>query len=111
MCTADICPVGALETKDFHHRLRVWFFTQTASACPGWANGPNIMIDERHNEIWRLVPRRNDAVNDIWMSDTGRLNYRFVASAARLRQPLILRGGTLAPVSWTEAIERGAAEL
>jgi NADH-quinone oxidoreductase subunit G len=111
MCTSDICPVGALETKDFHHRLRVWFFTETASVCPGCANGCNIMIDECHNQIWRLMPRRNDAVNDTWMCDAGRLNYRFVASPARLRQPLALRDGTLAPVSWSEAIERAAAEL
>jgi len=111
MCTADICPVGALETKDFHHRLRVWFFTQTASVCPTCANGCNIAIDESHNRIWRLTPRRNDAVNDTWMCDAGRLNYRFVASPARLRQPLALRDAALVPTSWTEAIECAAAHL
>lgn len=111
MCTADICPVGALETKDFHHRLRVWFFTQTASVCPSCANGCNIMIDECHDEIWRLMPRRNDAVNDTWMCDAGRLNYRFVASPARLRQPLVASHEGLAPASWTDALERAAQEL
>ena len=69
------------------------------------------MIDESYNQIWRLTPQRNDAVNDTWMCDAGRLNYRFVASPARLPQPLVLSNGALGPVSWTEAVERAAAEL
>ena len=56
ICTADICPVGALESKDFHHRIRVWFLQETASVCPGCSNGCNIMISEYRNRIWRLHP-------------------------------------------------------
>ena len=63
------------------------------------------MIDEYHNRIWRLMPRRNDAVNDTWMCDAGRLNYGFVASAARLRQPLVAHNGTVSPVAWAEALD------
>src|SRR6266436_61180 len=69
MCTADICPVGALETKDFHHKVRVWFLEETASVCPSCSNGCNVMLCTYKNRIWRLIPRRNDAVNDPWMCD------------------------------------------
>jgi len=111
ICTADICPVGALESKDFHHRLRVWFLQETASVCPGCSNGCNIMISEAHNRIWRLIPRRNDAVNDTWMCDQGRLDYKFVDAPERLRTPMIAQGGALAQAPWQTALAQAAAEL
>src|SRR5229473_415404 len=106
MCTADVCPVGALETKDFHHKLRVWFLAETASVCPGCSNGCNIMISEYKNRIWRLTPRRNDAVNDTWMCDAGRLNYKFVGDKRRVRTPLIVRDGAMVETDWMTAIAR-----
>jgi NADH-quinone oxidoreductase subunit G len=111
ICTADVCPVGALESKDFHHRIRVWFLQETASVCPGCANGCNIMIGEYRNRIWRLVPRRNDAVNDTWMCDWGRLDYRFVNDPERLRTPMVARDGALAPAPWDEALAHVSAAL
>jgi NADH-quinone oxidoreductase subunit G len=107
MNTADVCPVGALETKDFHHRIRVWFLEETASVCPSCSNGCNIMISAYKNRIWRLTPRRNDAVNDTWMCDGGRLNYRYVADPERLRAPIV----DDAPATWNEALDRAAAAL
>jgi NADH-quinone oxidoreductase subunit G len=111
MCTADVCPVGALETKDFHHRLRVWFLEDTASVCPGCANGCNILISTYRNRIWRLMPRRNDEVNDTWMCDAGRLGYKFVGDQARLRSPLVARDGTLVEAAWSDALGQAAAAL
>jgi len=111
MCTADVCPVGALETKDFHHKLRVWFLEETASVCGGCANGCNINISTYRNRIWRLTPRRNDAVNDTWMCDAGRLNYKFVADKTRLRTPLITRDGAMVETDWMTAIARAGASL
>jgi NADH-quinone oxidoreductase subunit G len=111
MCTSDICPVGALETKDFHHKIRVWFLEETASVCPSCANGCNIMVCASKDRIWRLIPRRNDAVNETWMCDAGRLNYRFVADPARLRTPQIVQADELAAVDWEIAIAHAAQEL
>jgi NADH-quinone oxidoreductase subunit G len=111
ICTADICPVGALESKDFHHRLRVWFLQETASVCPGCANGCNIMVSEYRNRIWRLIPRRNDAVNDTWMCDQGRLDYKFVDAPERLRAPMVAESGALAQASWQEALARASAAI
>lgn len=111
ICTADVCPVGALESKDFHHRIRVWFLQETASVCPGCSNGCNIMVCEYRNRIWRLIPRRNDAVNDTWMCDHGRLNYKFVDDPQRLRTPMAADNGALVPVSWEEALARASAAI
>jgi NADH-quinone oxidoreductase subunit G len=112
ICTADVCPVGALESKDFHHRIRVWFLQETASVCPGCSNGCNIMVSEYRNRIWRLTPRRNDAVNDTWMCDHGRLDYEFVDAPGRLRAPLVAQGGgALAQAPWQEAIARAGAAI
>jgi NADH-quinone oxidoreductase subunit G len=111
MCTADICPVGALETKDFHHKVRVWFLEETASVCPSCSNGCNIMLCTYKSRVWRLIPRRNDAVNETWMCDSGRLNYGFVADPARLRKPRVAEADGLAEADWQIAIARAASEL
>ena len=111
ICTADICPVGALESKDFHHRIRVWFLQETASVCPGCANGCNIMVSEYRNSIWRLIPRRNDAVNDTWMCDQGRLDYKFVGASDRLRTPMLAENGALVQSTWRDALTRASAAI
>ncbi|MEI8357184.1 MAG: 2Fe-2S iron-sulfur cluster-binding protein [Deltaproteobacteria bacterium] len=87
--TADICPVGALLSADFHHKRRVWFLEETESVCPTCSNGCNVKIGAFKNEIQRLVPRRNDEVNDTWMCDHGRLNYAFVQDDTRLRGAIV----------------------
>jgi NADH-quinone oxidoreductase subunit G len=111
ICTADICPVGALESKDFHHKIRVWFLQETRSVCPSCSNGCNIAISEYRNRIWRLVPRRNDAVNDTWMCDWGRLNYGFVNSEERLRAPMVARDGVLSRAEWDDALSAASGAL
>ncbi len=109
--TADICPVGALESKDFHHKLRVWFLKKTPSVCPGCSNGCNITVQHYRNQVWRLMPRRNDAVNETWMCDEGRLNYGFIHDERRLRQPLIRRDGKLVAAPWEDTLSEVARIL
>jgi len=111
MCTSDICPVGALETKDFHHRIRVWFLSETASVCPGCSNGCNIVIDEYQNRIWRLMPRRNDYVNDTWMCDAGRFTYKLLQSPDRIVRPHVRDDDTITEVRWSEAVSAAADGL
>ena len=109
--TADICPVGALESKDFHHKLRVWFLKKTPSVCPSCSNGCNVTVHHYRDRVWRMMPRRNDAVNETWMCDHGRLNYQFVNSPDRLRQPLLRRNGQLEACDWESAVAEAAHRL
>jgi NADH-quinone oxidoreductase subunit G len=83
--TVDICPVGALTSKDFRFQMRVWFLKETRSICTSCATGCNLVIGSREGKIYRYTPRENDAVNGPWMCDAGRLNYKWIGREDRLR--------------------------
>ncbi len=82
--TVDICPVGALTSTDFRFKMRVWFLKQTNSIDPESSVGANTVLWSREGIIYRITPRRNDAVNDTWMSDSGRELYKPVRAVDRL---------------------------
>jgi len=102
--------VGALTNKDFRFRCRVWFLSSTDSICPGCASGCNVEIHFRGDVIYRLKPRRNDAVNQTWMCDFGRLEYK-KANEARLPAPLLRAGGTVRTSSWEAVLAETAFRL
>ena len=87
--TVDICPVGALTSKDFRFKMRVWFLKETKSVCTSCATGCNVIIGSREEKIQRYTPRENDAVNGPWMCDSGRLNYKWVGRADRMKDVLV----------------------
>ena len=80
MNVADICPVGALTTKDFRFKIRVWFLDDVPGVCTGCANGCNVHLGVANNKVYRYVPRRNDAVNDTWICDAGRMSYKEIGA-------------------------------
>jgi NADH-quinone oxidoreductase subunit G len=82
--TVDICPVGALTSTDFRFKMRVWFLKQTNSIDTESSTGANTVVWSREGVIYRITPRRNDAVNDTWMADSGRELYKQVRNADRL---------------------------
>lgn len=84
--TVDICPVGALTSKDFRFQMRVWFLKETKSLCASCATNCNIVIGSREEKIFRFEPRENDAVNACWMCDYGRLNYKWMGRPDRLAE-------------------------
>ncbi|MGB5867935.1 MAG: 2Fe-2S iron-sulfur cluster-binding protein [Arcobacteraceae bacterium] len=80
MNVVDLCPVGALTSKDFRFKQRVWFMESFDAICNGCAKGCNITVDHRkekykNDEIFRFRPRVNKAVNGWFMCDEGRLSY------------------------------------
>jgi len=84
--TVDLCPVGALTSKDFRFQMRVWFLKETKSLCTSCATGCNIIIGSRQDTVYRYEPRENDAVNSCWMCDYGRLNYKWINREDRLAE-------------------------
>src|SRR5713101_7225125 len=86
--TVDICPVGALTSKDFRFQMRVWFLKETKSLCASCATGCNIVIGSREERVYRYEPRENDAVNACWMCDYGRLNYKWIGREDRISKVL-----------------------
>jgi NADH-quinone oxidoreductase subunit G len=125
--TVDLCPVGALTSKDFRFQMRVWFLKETRSLCTSCGTGCNIVIGSREDRIYRYEPRQNDAVNSCWMCDAGRLNYKWIGRKDRLKVVLMQRVGqasSLSPLnsgqagslsqsktSWTAALNEIAKKL
>ena len=106
----DLCPVGALLSKDALNKARAWELDRSASVCPNCSQGCNMIVETRDNQVMRLRPRPNEAVNQFFMCDHGRLNYRWMNRADRVDQPLVLQGGALASTDWDVAL-RSAAQL
>lgn len=102
--TVDICPVGALTSRDFRFTARVFELNDHPSVCQQCADGCNINIGERDNDIKRITPRENEAVNEIWISDKCRFVHHYANAPERLTTPMIRTEAELKPVSWYEAL-------
>ena len=112
MNVIDICPVGALTSRDFRFKSRVWDMSFTDSVCPGCAKGCNIRVGARNNEIMRLEPRPNPNVNDFWMCDYGRLtSYPSVNAGNRISGAHKKVEGIPKSVGLDEAVKTIANEL
>lgn len=101
----DLCPVGALEDKDFLFKQRVWFLRETPSIDPLTASGDNITIHHNELGIHRVKPRTNLEVNKWWITDEVRYGWKFVHSEDRLRAPLRRQYGLQTESDWTRALE------
>jgi len=112
MNVIELCPVGALTSRDFRFKSRVWEMASTESICNGCSRGCNMNIWTRDNKILRLTPRQNDAVNSSWMCDFGRLEtFKHVNAEGRVNAPIARVDGTLIQLGWEEAISKVASEL
>jgi len=109
--TVDICPVGALTSKDFRFQMRVWFLKETKSLCTSCGTGCNVTIGSREGKVYRLTPRENESVNSHWMCDHGRLHFHYLEDQHRLKQPLLRAGGEQFPGTWIDALNRAAEGL
>src|SRR5690606_11952966 len=100
----DLCPVGALISKDFLHKARAWDLQHTPSICPGCSQGCNIDLHTRDNLVQRLKPRANLDVNAWWMCDYGRLDYEWMNVGGRLEEPVVRSGGSRTETTWPDAL-------
>ena len=103
----ELCPCGALTSKDFRFKTRPWNLTPTDSVCPLCSTGCNIFIDTKQREIYRIRPRVNMDVNTWWICDFGRYGYKFVNSENRIAEPRI-KGEQAA---WDKALAATAETL
>ncbi|HBQ19167.1 MAG TPA: NADH-quinone oxidoreductase subunit G, partial [Myxococcales bacterium] len=77
LMTEHVCPVGALTSRDFRFKARVWFLKSSPGVCNGCATGCNSWVDHdpRYQRVYRLRPSDNEAVNAYWMCDDGMMTY------------------------------------
>lgn len=116
----DVCPVGAITTRDYRFKSRPWDnpsavdtictfcekgcnTTAWLKAKPEWAQGARLA---------RITPRLNPDVNQYWMCDIGRFGYHWVEGPSRLSRPIV-KGpdGTQAHASWNTALDAAGGAL
>jgi NADH-quinone oxidoreductase subunit G len=85
----DLCPVGALCSKDFLYKQRVWWLKTRDSVCTGCSTGCSIYVDENNEHVYRLRPRENHLAQGDFMCDDGRFGYKYIHAAERLTRPAI----------------------
>jgi NADH-quinone oxidoreductase subunit G len=112
MNVIDICPVGALTSRDFRFQSRLWFMDFTPSICTSCARGCNVIVGARSGRFLRMAPRENPDVNRWWMCDPGRLDYRFVNSPTRLLTPRVRdAAGAWRDLAWEDAYDAAVEAL
>jgi NADH-quinone oxidoreductase subunit G len=113
--TVDVCPVGALLSRDFRFKARAWFLSATPSVCTGCSRGCNTYADWMSQDTYRYRPRENEAVNKSWMCDQGRLSYKYLNLERALRPQVGRRTGAAneaeAVVTRKEAVQAAAKAL
>ena len=112
----DICPVGALVSKDFLYKARAWDLEHTPSICPNCSMGCNIEIHTRDNLVQRFKPRKNIKVNGSWICDYGRGRYEWLNQGGRIEKPTMKDthepgNGTQEPFEWEDLLRGLAARL
>ncbi|VTR97212.1 molybdopterin-dependent oxidoreductase [Tuwongella immobilis] len=100
----DLCPVGALGSKDFLYKQRVWFLKTTPSICAGCSTGCAIDVDANKDIVFRLRARFNPQAQGHFICDEGRWGYHYVNSAERHTRAFGRKDGELKPVSYADAL-------
>ncbi|MDR1075806.1 MAG: NADH-quinone oxidoreductase subunit NuoG [Xanthomonadaceae bacterium] len=100
----DVCPVGALTNRVFRFRARPWELIARESLGYHDPMGSNLYLHMHRNQVVRVVPRDNEAVNECWLSDRDRYSHQGLYSDDRALQPLKKVGDTWQEVSWNEAL-------
>jgi NADH-quinone oxidoreductase subunit G len=113
----DVCPVGALTAKPSRFAARAWEMIQHKTIAPHDCIGSNIYVHTLRGEVIRVVPRENEAINEVWLSDRDRFSYEGVDTEDRLTTPMIKRDGQWQVADWDSALQlvadkfKAAAEL
>ncbi|HYR01129.1 MAG TPA: NADH-quinone oxidoreductase subunit NuoG [Casimicrobiaceae bacterium] len=102
----DICPVGALTSKPFRYAARTWELARRKSVSPHDALGSNLIVQAKNDEVLRVLPLENEAINECWISDKDRFSYGALGSPERLLAPMVLDGGEWKTVDWQTALAR-----
>jgi NADH-quinone oxidoreductase subunit G len=114
----DLCPVGALVSKPYRFTARAWEMTSVPLVSPHDGTGTNLFGHVLRGRIMRVVPRENEAINEIWIADRDRYSYEGVYSEERLERPMIRKAaadgadsGQWVETDWETALAKAAEGL
>ncbi|MBI4753223.1 molybdopterin-dependent oxidoreductase, partial [Candidatus Desantisbacteria bacterium] len=100
----SVCPVGALNSKMFKYKARVWDLDNKTTLCPYCSNGCSLVLGIKDNEIQRITGDYDIGINEGNLCSKGRFGYEFVINPKRLKKPLVKKNGTFEEVDWDEAL-------
>ena len=109
--TIELCPVGALTSRQYRFQARPWDLDLTASVCGGCAMGCNVTLSARDGALLRVSSRDNPAVDNGWLCDYGRFGQVGATRENRVTTPMVRRGGALVPTTWAEALTEAATRV
>ncbi len=107
----DLCPVGALNNKPYRFSARAWEMSQHDVVGPHDCIGANLHVHVLDGLVKRVVPKRNEALNETWASDRDRFSYEGIYADDRITTPMLRRNGELQPCSWDDALAAAADAL
>lgn len=111
----DLCPVGALVSKPYRFTARAWEMASIPLVSPHDGTGSNLFGHVLRGRLMRVVPRENEAINEVWIADRDRFSYEGVYSEDRLQRPMIRKGGgrdgEWVETDWETALEKAAEGL
>ena len=112
-----LCPTGALLSRDFFYRARVWYLEPVRSVCTGCSRGCSVNLwrrkkewqlhalgEARNRTIYRVTACENPQINGPWICNKG---FDLHKTMARERALPMLAG---TPTTLAQALER-AREL
>ncbi|HEY3971197.1 MAG TPA: molybdopterin-dependent oxidoreductase, partial [Solirubrobacteraceae bacterium] len=106
----ELCPVGALTSRNYRFRARPWDIEDSGSVCTLCAAQCNVSLTVRDERVLRVLARDHPEVDDGWLCDRGRFAYPSLGEG-RITQPMIRDGGELRAVSWERALDEAATRL
>ncbi len=101
----DICPVGALTSKPFRYSARTWELSRRKSVSPHDSTGANLIVQVKNNQVMRVLPLENEAVNECWIADRDRFSYEALNGPERLKLPMIKKAGVWQETDWPTALQ------
>jgi NADH-quinone oxidoreductase subunit G len=100
----DLCPVGALCSKDFLYKQRVWWLKEQKGVCPNCSTGCTIEVHQNDDRVYRLTPQPNPLSQGHFMCDEGRFGWKYIHDERRLTFPLRRKNGEVRTRDWDDIL-------
>jgi len=107
----DLCPVGALTSKPFRFQARAWELKAEPSVSPHDCVGSHVFFHTHRQKVMRALPRTNETLNEMWLSDRDRFGYEGFNHTDRLTAPWIKRDGNWVETDWPTALSVAVEKL
>ncbi len=101
----DICPVGALTAKPSRFTGRAWEMQQHGAVSPHDSVGSNLFLHVLDGKVNRVVPRENESINEVWISDRDRFSYQGLYADDRAAKPMMKLKGEWVETDWDTALQ------